>query len=118
MQSLLATRREDASAGGSGPLTSPGPLVERLRWVGQRRLLTNYVRCEGSQVAHLVRKSVEARDWLTCLEPRAVRPVIKRRMLEDLASVDHQVRLSVLFLLNLVHLYKEIWIQMLQSCLS
>ena len=79
---MLATRHQ--------PLTPPGPLAEEFRATATR-LLTTFAKFEGAQMAHMVRKSVEARDWLRCLEPRTVRSVI-RRILEDLADIDFQVR--------------------------
>lgn len=69
-------------------------------------LLDSYVRLQGlhiSQVLMLIiifnvityqefilqmlRKSVETRDWLNCLEPRTVRAVMKR-VVEELASIE------------------------------
>lgn len=38
----------------------------------------------------MLRKSVETRDWLHGLEPRMVRPVMKR-VIEELTSIDSQV---------------------------
>lgn len=35
----------------------------------------------------MLRKSVETRDWLNCLEPRSVRAVMKR-VVEELASIE------------------------------
>lgn len=35
----------------------------------------------------MVRKSIETRDWVHSLEPRTVRPVMKR-VLEELASAE------------------------------
>lgn len=35
----------------------------------------------------MLRKSVETRDWLNCLEPRTVRAVMKR-VVEELSSVE------------------------------
>ncbi|KAL5967515.1 hypothetical protein TSMEX_004748 [Taenia solium] len=81
IQQMLATRQQ--------PLTPPGPLAEEFRTTATR-LLTTFAKFEGAQLAHMMRKSVEARDWLRCLEPRTVRSVI-RRVLEDLANIDFQV---------------------------
>ena len=38
----------------------------------------------------MIRKSVETRDWLTTMEPRNVRSVMKR-LVEEVASIDKQV---------------------------
>ena len=81
VQQMLATRQQ--------PLTPPGPLAEEFRATASR-LLTTFAKFEGAQMAHMMRKSVEARDWLRCLEPRTVRSVI-RRILEDLVEIDFQV---------------------------
>ncbi|VDM30379.1 unnamed protein product [Hydatigera taeniaeformis] len=81
IQHILATRQQ--------PPTSPGPLAEEFRATATR-LLTTFAKFEGAQLAHMMRKSVEARDWLRCLEPRTVRSVI-RRILEDLDNIDFQV---------------------------
>ena len=40
----------------------------------------------------MIRKSVEARSWLTSPEPRNVRSVMKR-LVEEVASIDRQVGL-------------------------
>ncbi len=40
----------------------------------------------------MVRKSVEARSWLTTAEPRNIRSVMKR-LVEEIASIDKQVGL-------------------------
>ncbi len=38
----------------------------------------------------MIRKSVETRDWLSSIEPRNVRAVMKR-IIEDLTNIDLQV---------------------------
>ena len=38
----------------------------------------------------MIRKSVEARDWLSAIEPRNVRSVMKR-VVEEVTSLDQQV---------------------------
>lgn len=38
----------------------------------------------------MIRKSVETRDWLHTIEPRTVRPVMKR-IVEDVTVIDSQV---------------------------
>ncbi|VUZ57368.1 unnamed protein product [Hymenolepis diminuta] len=81
IQQMLATRTQ--------PLTPAGPLAEEFRTTAVR-LLTIFAKFEGAQLAHMMRKSVEARDWLRCPEPRTVRSVI-RRVLEDLSNIDYQV---------------------------
>nr|VZI03369.1 unnamed protein product [Spirometra erinaceieuropaei] len=81
MQCLLVNRRD--------PLTAPGPLSDQLRAVSTL-LFTSYVKFEGAQIAHMMRRSVEARDWFKCPEPRSVRSVI-RRILEDFNTMDSQV---------------------------
>ncbi|VDL89111.1 unnamed protein product [Schistocephalus solidus] len=55
MQCLLVNRQD--------PLTAPGPLSDQFRAVSSL-LFTSYVKFEGAQIAHMMRRSVEARDWL------------------------------------------------------
>ena len=38
----------------------------------------------------MIRKSVETRDWLTTMEPRNVRAVMKR-VVEDVTAIDNEV---------------------------
>lgn len=56
-----------------------------------RRLLTHYVKVQGLVISQMLRKSVETRDWLSTLEPRNVRAVMKR-VVEDTTAIDVQVR--------------------------
>jgi len=46
----------------------------------------------------MLKKSVETRDWLHSLEPRTVRAVMKR-VVEEITSVDSQVKLLIFSLL-------------------
>ncbi|ETN59216.1 Protein fat-free [Anopheles darlingi] len=50
-------------------------------------LLDSYVRLQGLNLSQMLRKSVETRDWLNCLEPRSVRAVMKR-VVEETAAID------------------------------
>lgn len=54
-------------------------------------LLKHYVHLQGVLVSQLLVKSVEARDWMSCVEPTAVRAAVKR-LLEDLASLDALIK--------------------------
>ena len=38
----------------------------------------------------MLRKSVETRDWLNCLEPRSVRAVMKR-VVEELSAIEAMI---------------------------
>lgn len=58
-------------------------------------LLNQYVKYQGLVVSQMLRKSVETRDWVTTIEPRNVRAVMKR-VVEDITSVDVQVSQRVL----------------------
>lgn len=51
-------------------------------------LLDSYVRLQGLNLSQMLRKSVETRDWLNCLEPRSVRAVMKR-VVEELSNIDN-----------------------------
>jgi len=53
-------------------------------------LLERYVCVESGDLSLLLRKSVEARDWLSTVEPRSVRAVMKR-IVEDVTIIDNQV---------------------------
>jgi len=53
-------------------------------------LLAAYVRVQAADLSLMLRKSVEARDWLSTVEPRSVRAVMKR-VVEDVTLVDGQV---------------------------
>ena len=66
-----------------------GGLVKEAREYAQR-LLNIYVWIEGQSISHMIRKSVETRDWLSGVEPRSVRSVVKR-VIEDVTLIDFQV---------------------------
>uniref|UniRef100_A0A4X2K208 Vacuolar protein sorting-associated protein 51 homolog n=1 Tax=Vombatus ursinus TaxID=29139 RepID=A0A4X2K208_VOMUR len=73
------------------PVTPVSALCGEARETA-RRLLTHYVKVQGLVVSQMLRKSVETRDWLTTLEPRNVRAVMKR-VVEDTTAIDVQVGL-------------------------
>ena len=54
-------------------------------------LLSSYVKAQAADLSMMIRKSVEARDWLSTVEPRSVRAVMKR-VVEDVTVIDDQVR--------------------------
>ncbi|XP_053685419.1 vacuolar protein sorting-associated protein 51 homolog [Sabethes cyaneus] len=53
-----------------------------------QQLLDSYVRLQGLNLSQMLRKSVETRDWLNCLEPRSVRAVMKR-VVEELSVIEN-----------------------------
>jgi len=55
-----------------------------------QHLLDSYVMLQAADVSLMLRKSVEARDWLNTVEPRNVRAVMKR-VVEDVTIIDGQV---------------------------
>merc|ERR550519_3221985 len=57
---------------------------------GSKALLEAYVQVQAADLSLMLRKSVEARDWLSTVEPRSVRAVMKR-VVEDVTLVDAQV---------------------------
>ncbi|XP_065212386.1 vacuolar protein sorting-associated protein 51 homolog [Planococcus citri] len=59
-----------------------------------QRLINHFVKMQGLSISQMLRKSVETRDWLHGMEPRMVRPVMKR-VIEELTNTDAQV--GVLF---------------------
>uniref|UniRef100_A0A5K4FA98 Vacuolar protein sorting-associated protein 51 homolog n=1 Tax=Schistosoma mansoni TaxID=6183 RepID=A0A5K4FA98_SCHMA len=84
------TKKEDFNTeNGNRSLTTPKDVSNRFRSTGNE-LLVAFVRLEGTNLAQLLRKSVEARDWLKNLEPRTVRSAVKR-VIEDLVLLDQQV---------------------------
>ena len=83
----------------------PGPAadlgeVEAEIAAGSKALLEAYVQVQAADLSLMLRKSVEARDWLSTVEPRSVRAVMKR-VVEDVTLVDAQVRIpSLSFLIQ------------------
>ncbi|RWS28273.1 vacuolar protein sorting-associated protein 51-like protein [Leptotrombidium deliense] len=55
-----------------------------------QQLLDHFVRLEGQNISQMIKKSVETRDWLSTVEPRSVRSVMKR-VVEDISDIDAQV---------------------------
>jgi hypothetical protein len=70
-------------------LTAVGDLCQDAKEAAQK-LVNFYVRIEGQTISQMIRKSVETRDWLSSVEPRSVRSVMKR-VVEDVALVDSKV---------------------------
>lgn len=50
-------------------------------------LLDAFVRVQGMNVSQMIRKSIDTRDWINCLEPRSVRAVMKR-IVDELMNID------------------------------
>nr|XP_045006685.1 vacuolar protein sorting-associated protein 51 homolog isoform X2 [Jaculus jaculus] len=73
------------------PVTPVSTLCAEARETA-RKLLTHYVKVQGLVISQMLRKSVETRDWLSTLEPRNVRAVMKR-VVEDTTAIDVQVGL-------------------------
>lgn len=67
-------------------LTQEAEMCTEMRKTAQS-LLDAYVRVQGNNLSQMLRKSVETRDWLNCLEPRSVRAVMKR-LLEELSHME------------------------------
>lgn len=76
----------------SNTKASVTPVSELCREAHQtaQSLLNHFVRLEGHNISQMIRKSVETRDWLSSVEPRSVRSVMKR-VIEDIADMDAQV---------------------------
>ncbi|RWS11457.1 vacuolar protein sorting-associated protein 51-like protein, partial [Dinothrombium tinctorium] len=69
------------------------PTVKELRKDARdsgQQLLDHFVRLEGQNISQMIKKSVETRDWLSTVEPRSVRSVMKR-VVEDISDIDAQV---------------------------
>ncbi|KAL8183930.1 UNVERIFIED_CONTAM: Vacuolar protein sorting-associated protein 51 [Gekko kuhli] len=73
------------------PVTPVTGLCAEAREAAQK-LLNHYVKVQGLIISQMLRKSVETRDWITTIEPRNVRAVMKR-VVEDATSIDVQVGL-------------------------
>lgn len=71
---------------GNPTLTHENDMYANMRKSAQN-LLDSYVRLQGLNISQMLRKSVETRDWLNCLEPRSVRAVMKR-VVEELSLID------------------------------
>lgn len=71
---------------GNPSLTHENDMYANMRKSAQI-LLDSYVRLQGLNISQMLRKSVETRDWLNCLEPRSVRAVMKR-VVEELSLID------------------------------
>lgn len=67
-------------------LTHENSLYMKMRNSAQI-LLDSYVRLQGLNISQMLRKSVETRDWLNCLEPRSVRAIMKR-VVEELMLIE------------------------------
>ncbi|UXI20088.1 26S protease regulatory subunit 6B [Sarcoptes scabiei] len=65
------------------------PFNSRAR-LNAQKLLDAYVWLEGQSISQMIRKSVETRDWLSTVEPRSVRSVMKR-VIEDITSIDYMI---------------------------
>lgn len=76
---------------GIDPIANPTLTHENDMYANMRQsaqiLLDSYVRLQGLNISSMLRKSVETRDWLNCLEPRSVRAVMKR-VVEELSLID------------------------------
>ncbi|XP_052862525.1 vacuolar protein sorting-associated protein 51 homolog isoform X2 [Anopheles cruzii] len=70
----------------SATLVHESELCTEMRDSAQQ-LLDSYVRQQGLNLSQMLRKSVETRDWLNCLEPRSVRAVMKR-VVEEMSAID------------------------------
>lgn len=72
-------------------VTSASQLSNNAKNVSQL-LINHFVRIQGLTVSQMIRKSVETRDWLSTIEPRNVRAVMKR-VVEDMTAIDTEVGL-------------------------
>lgn len=70
----------------SATLTHETEICAEMRETAQT-LLDTFVRLQGLNISQMLRKSVETRDWLNCLEPRTVRAVMKR-VVDELSTIE------------------------------
>lgn len=76
----------DIESENSATLTHETEISAQMKETAQL-LLDSYVRLQGNNISQMLRKSVETRDWLNCLEPRSVRAVMKR-VVEELSIIE------------------------------
>ncbi|XP_037282768.2 vacuolar protein sorting 51 isoform X1 [Rhipicephalus microplus] len=86
---LLAMADEQFGIPDAKSLTPASQLIQETSDVAQT-LIDQFVRVQGLLISQMLRKSVEARDWMNALEPRNVRAVMKR-VVEDVTAVDVRV---------------------------
>lgn len=79
----------DIDSENSATLSHETEIIAEMRETAQN-LLDSYVRLQGVNISQMIRKSVENRDWLNCLEPRSVRAVMKR-VVEELSNFESVV---------------------------
>lgn len=87
LQISLVDELYDIDSENSTTLVHETELCSEMRDSAQN-LLDSYVRLQGLNLSQMLRKSVETRDWLNCLEPRSVRAVMKR-VVEELSVIDN-----------------------------
>uniref|UniRef100_A0A4W3HK37 Vacuolar protein sorting-associated protein 51 homolog n=1 Tax=Callorhinchus milii TaxID=7868 RepID=A0A4W3HK37_CALMI len=75
----------------ASPVTPVTVLCADARDTAQK-LLNHQVKVQGLNISQMLRKSVETRDWVSTMEPRNVRAVMKR-VVEDITAIDVQVGL-------------------------
>ncbi len=80
----------DQSSSSSDRNLTPVPRIDAELREASQRLLDQYVKAQGGVLSQMLRKSVEARDWLNTVEPRAARAVMKR-VVEEVTAMDRQV---------------------------
>ena len=88
-QYLLSSVDEDFNIDDTSQLTSLSTINAHFKEVSQI-LINHYVKMQGAVLSQMLRKSVEARDWLNTVEPRTVRAVMKR-VVEETTMIDRQV---------------------------
>ncbi|XP_050047028.1 vacuolar protein sorting-associated protein 51 homolog isoform X1 [Dermacentor andersoni] len=86
---LLGMADEQFGIPDAKSLTPASQLIQETSDVAQT-LIDQFVRVQGLLISQMLRKSVEARDWMNALEPRNVRAVMKR-VVEDVTAVDVRV---------------------------
>ncbi|KAG8438096.1 hypothetical protein GDO86_008689 [Hymenochirus boettgeri] len=90
--SYILTLTDEQFLGQDHSPVTPVSSLCALAQSSAQTLLNHYVKSQGLVVSQMLRKSVETRDWVTTIEPRNVRAVMKR-VVEDITGVDVQVGL-------------------------
>lgn len=70
-------------------LTSDYELKERAKALSQK-LINKYVSRQGQSISCLIRKCIESGDWLTTVEPKSVKSIM-RTIIDEIAIIDVEV---------------------------
>lgn len=70
-------------------LTTDYELKERAKILSQK-LINKYVSIQGQSISCLIRKCIDAGDWLTTIEPKSVKSIM-RTIIDEISNIDFEV---------------------------